>query len=157
MLATFAPPSWLRFLAAALPLALLAGCAGAGPVVRAANDELLVFGAKLGSVGVPDGLAGVPSEETPCLNGRDFSYETQDVLIGYGHDGRIRKVVTRNPRTSIYGIRPGDDFADVEAKVLAAGFHETGTKHRFSNGCCLLTLFVDEAGSVFGLLLELRD
>ena len=147
----------MRRLASVALLACLAGCAGAGPGVRTANDGLLVFGAKLGSAGIPDGLEGVTAEETPCLKGRDFSFETQDVLIGYGHNGRIRKVVTRNPGTSIYGIRPGDDFAGAEAKVLAAGFHETGTKHRFSNGCCLLTLSVDDAGSVFGLLLELRD
>jgi hypothetical protein len=99
----------------------------------------------------------VPAEETPCLKGRDFSYEARDVLIGYGHNGKIRKVVTRNPGTSIYGIRPGDEFATVKEKVLAAGFRETGTTHRYSSGCCLLTLFVDEAGRVFGLILELRD
>ena len=125
--------------------------------MKAANDGLLVFGAKLGSAGIPDGLAGVPAEETPCLKGRDLSYEARDVLIGYGHNGKIRKVMTRNPATSIYGIRPGDEFAAVEEKVMAAGFRETGTTHRYSGGCCLLTLFVDEAGRVFGLILELRD
>jgi len=150
-------PSRLMFLAAAVSLALLAGCAGAGPSVKAANDGLHVFGAKFGSAGVPDGLAGVPAEETPCLNGRDFSYEAKEVLIGYTHSGSIRKVVTRNPDTSIYGIRPGDDFASAESKVLAAGFRETGAKHRYGNECCLLTLSVDETGRVFNLLLELRD
>jgi len=153
----FTPPSRLTFLAAALSLALIAGCVTAGPGVKAANDGLLVFGAKLGVAGVPDGLAGEPAEETPCLKGRDFSYEARDVLIGYGRDGKIRKVMTRNPSTSIYGIRPGDGFATAEANVLAAGFRETGTTHRYSDGCCLLTLFVDEAGRVFGLILELRD
>jgi hypothetical protein len=154
---TFIIPSRLMFLAAVMSLALLAGCATAGPNVKDTNDALLVFGARLGVAGVPDGLAGVPSEETPCLKGRDFSYEARDILIGYGHDARIRKVVTRNPDTSIYGIRPGDEFATAEAKVLVAGFRETGAKHRYGNECCLLTLSVDEAGHVFGLMLELRD
>ena len=154
---SLASPFRLKCLAAVMSIALLAGCAGAGPSAKAANDGLLVFDAKLGEAGVPDGLTGVPSEETPCLNGRDFSYETRDVLIGYGHDGRIRKVVTRNPGTSIYGIRPRDEFAAAEAKVLAAGFRETGAKHRYGNECCLLTLAVDEAGRVFGLILELRE
>lgn len=145
-------------LAAASALALLlAGCAGAGPGVPAANEGLHVFGARLGATGVPDDLAGVPREETPCLSGRDFSYDARDVLIGYTHGGRIRKVATRNPATSIYGIRPGDEFASAEAKLLAAGFRETGTRHRYGNECCLLTLAVDEAGGVFNLLLELRD
>jgi len=125
--------------------------------VKAANDGLLVLGAKLGSSGIPAGLAGVPAEETPCLKGRDLSFEARDVLIDYGPDGKIRKVMTRNPGTSIYGIRPGDEFATAEGKALAAGFQETGTTHRYSGGCCLLTLFVDEAGRVFGLILELRD
>jgi hypothetical protein len=140
-----------------MSLVLLAGCATAGPGVKAASDGLLVFGARLGSPGIPAGLAGVTAEETPCLKGRDLSYEARDVLIGYGHDGIIRKVMTQNPGTSIYGIRPGDEFATAEGRVLAAGFRETGTTHRYSGGCCLLTLFVNEAGRVFGLILELRD
>ena len=65
--------------------------------------------------------------------------------------------MTRNPGTSSYGIRPGDVFATVKEKVLAAGFRETGTTHRYSGECCLLTLFVDEAGRVFGMTVELRD
>jgi hypothetical protein len=148
----------LSALTAASALALLlAGCAGAGPGVKAANEGLLVFGAQLGATGIPAGLAGVPGEESPCLKGRDFSYEARDVLVGYTHGGSIRKVVTRNPASSVYGIHPGDAFATAEANLLAAGFRETGTKHRYGNECCLVTLSVDGAGRVFNLLLELRD
>lgn len=153
----FASPFRLSFLAAATSLAILAGCAVARPSVKAANDGLLVFGALLGSAAVPDALAGVPAEETPCLKGKDFSYEAREVMVGYAHNGRIRKVATRNPGTSIHGIHPGDDFASAEAKVLGAGFRETGTTHRYQGGCCFLTLSVDEAGRVFSLLLELQD
>ena len=157
MVHTFFSPSRLKSLAAVTLIAFLAGCAGAGLSVKAANDGLFVFGAQLGVAGIPDGLAGVLSEETPCLKGRDFSYDAREVLIGYGHDGKIRKVTTRNPGTSVYGIRPGDEFATAEPKVLAAGFRETGAKHRYGNEGCLLTLSVDEAGRLFALMLELRD
>ncbi len=147
-----------RGIAAAALAVLLAGCAGLGAGgLKAANDGLLVFGAQLGATGIPVGLAGAAAEETPCLNGRDLAYDAQDILIGYTHGGRIRKVVTRNPDTSVYGIRPGEDFASAGAKVLAAGFWETGAKHRYRSKCCLLTLSVDEAGRVFNLLLELGD
>ncbi len=157
MVPAFTSSCRITFLAAALSLALVAGCATAVLSAKTANEGILVFGAKFGSTGIPDDLAGVPAEETPCLRGRDLSFETQAVLIGYGHNGRIRKVITRNPGTSIFGIRPGDEFVDVKEKVLAIGFHETGTAHRYRGGCCLLTLFVDESGRVFGLTVELAD
>lgn len=142
--------------AAAACAVVLLGCA-AGPDLRAANDGLLVFGARLGAAGVPVGLAGMPAEESPCLNGRDFAYEEQGLLIGYTHGGRLRKVVTRNPETSIYGIHPGDALEDALPKALGAGYAETTTRHRYTGACCVLTLSVDEVGRVFSLMLELRD
>jgi hypothetical protein len=138
-------------------LVLLAGSTTAGPGLESANQGLLVFGARLGAAGIPEGLTGVPAEETPCLRGRDLSFDSRDVLVGYGHDDKIRKVMTRNPGTIMFGIRPGDEFAAAREKVLNAGLQETSTKHRYSGGCCLLTLSVDERGQVFALMLELRD
>ncbi len=138
-------------------LVLVAGCAAGQADLSEANGGIRVFGAELGSDGIPSGLSGVAATEEPCLKGYERSFDTLAVSIGYGHNGKIRKITTRNPRTSMFGIRPGDDLLASRTKARAAGFSESATANRYNHGCCSLALLVGEYGRVFGMTVELKD
>jgi len=138
-------------------VAIMAACAAGTAGIREANNRIQVFGVQLGSTEDAPWIRGAPATEEPCLKGRERYFDTLAISIGYGHNGKIRKIATRNPGTTMFGIRPGDGFDASREKALAAGFKETGAAHRFSSDCCSLTLLVDEGGHVFGMTMELQD
>jgi hypothetical protein len=141
----------------AVACALIAGCAAGQASLRAANSLIRVFGAELGAEGIPPELCGVDATEEPCLKGYERIFETLAVSIGYGHNGRIRKITTRNSETAMFGIHPGDDLRPSRERALAAGFRETGTANRYKDDSCSLMLLVGENGRVFGMTVELLD
>lgn len=87
---------------------LVAGCAAGRVDLKAANGGIRIFGAAFGAVGIPAGLNGAAATEEPCLRGCERIFDTIAVSIGYGHSGRIRKITTRNPMTTMFGVHPGD-------------------------------------------------
>lgn len=146
-----------RLAVPALCLALGWGCASAPPRLDETNGGIRVFGAALAAPGDPPELRGAPATEEPCLKGYDRTFDAAAVSIGYDRRGRIRRISSRNPDTTVFGIRPGDDVGASRAKALAAGFRETASDHRLTSECCGLTLLVDEGGRVFGVTVELLD
>lgn len=156
-MATFALPRRAASVAMTMVYAFIAGCAAGQTSLGAANSQIHVFGAEFGSEGTPRELRGVAATEEPCLKGHERIFDTQAVSIGYGHNGKIRKITTRNPGTSMFGIRPGDDLVASRTKARAAGFSETVTANRYKNDSCSLALLAGEDGRVFGMTVELQD
>lgn len=136
---------------------LAVGCAAGRADLAEVNRSLQVFGVALGAAAEPPALADVPRTEEPCLRGIERTFLSRALTIGYGHDGAIRKVTTRNPETAVFGIRPGDGADSSRFKALAAGFRATTDPHRYIRDCCALTLLVDDRSRVFGIAIELRD
>lgn len=133
---------------------LLAGCFGHTAGNRLAEVRTDVFGIALFSAEDIRELGGVRGEDEPCLRGYERSFEQLGVTVGYGFDGRIRKIATRNPGTAIGGVRPGDMAAVGRDRLLQTGFRPTDSPNRFRTGCCSLGLLVDSDGRIFGLTLE---
>lgn len=122
--------------------------------IREANRDIRVFGIELGSARDIREIAGVVASEEPCLRGYERGFDTLAVSIGYGNDRKIRRIMTRNRETSVFGISPGRPFGEGVSALGSAGFHPGDTPYRFGDGVIAVTLLVDGAGTIFGITVE---
>lgn len=137
---------------------MLAGCAGRHAVVsEPPKVDVEVFGLQLGSATDYRTLEGVTATEEPCLKGYERSFDALDLTVGYGFDKRIRRIATRHPDTSVYGIRPGMPAEEGRQSAVQAGLRATATPDRFQGDGYFVTLLVDESEKVFGIALEAKD
>lgn len=125
------------------------------------HDELLnqvdVFGIELFSAVDYKVINGVVSSEEPCLKGYERIFDSINIIIGYGFNGKIRKITTLNADTSLFGIKPGMQFKDGKQKILQSGFAELTPPYKFKTSRYLLTLLVDGKDKIFGIILEVLD
>jgi hypothetical protein len=141
----------------AITLLAFAACGRNAVMDTGINREIDVFGTALYSKEDLKVLNGVPAVTEPCLKGCVYSFDPLDVSIGYGHDGVVRMITTRNPKNSIFGISPGDEFAAAREKILLAGFTQGLTPYKFTKEIYLITFMVNASGAVFGISLEIID
>lgn len=57
----------------------------------------------------------------------------------------------------MFGIRPGVSIEEGRKLALQGGFEETATPFTFMSGAITLKLLVDEAGVIFGMMLETNE
>ncbi|MBA4417815.1 MAG: hypothetical protein C0392_07885 [Syntrophus sp. (in: bacteria)] len=136
---------------------VLAGCMGKYVENEKVRDQINVFGVALFSSVDYKEINGVSATEEPCLKGYDRSYDALDITVGYGFNKRIRKIITRNPTTSLFGVSPGMSFGEGRQKILGAGFIEAGSSYKFKADGFSLTLLVDGSQKIFGIAVELLD
>lgn len=139
-------------LAGGAVLLLFMGCASSG-AVSPLQGKVEVFGVEFGSRRDITRLDGVPGVEEPCLKGYERSFDPLAVTIGYGFDRKIRKIVTRNPGTRIFGVAPGMSAVEGGETLRRSGLREDGP-FKFSGAGASVTLLVDRAGRIFGVALE---
>lgn len=132
----------------------LAGCRNGTIRPEMLPDQLQVFGVQLHSDRDYREIDGVVATEEPCLRGYERSFDRLQLTLGYDFDRRIRKIITRNPATSIFGVSPGMKFAAAGQLITAAGFTLYIPPHTYRNGPYLLTLLVDGNDIIAGLTLE---
>jgi hypothetical protein len=135
--------------------AIVAACAGTGRFgPEEANRRIRVFDARLRSAdGIRAPEAPAATDE-PCINGFERRYEALDVSLGYGFDGKVRRISTGNRATSVFGISPGDSGTEGKAKLVSAGFAPIGEGSRFGNGGIRVTLLADANGTIFSIAVE---
>ena len=88
-------------LATVLISLLLTGWASKGISSDKVIGQINVFGVELFSNVDYKEINGVVATEEPCLKGYDRRFDALDMTIGYGFDKKIRKIITRNPNTSL--------------------------------------------------------
>jgi hypothetical protein len=120
-------------------------------------SQINVYGAELFSNVDYREINGVVATEEPCLKGYDRRFDALDITIGYGFDKKIRKIITRNPNTSLFGISPGMSFEEGKQKVLQGGFVTSESPFLFKAERYSLTLLVDSNQNIFGVKVELLD
>lgn len=137
---------------AAAALLLLTGCA---TTIRhpELSRELDVFGVELHSEIDHRQIRNITGTDEPCLKGYDRSFDPLDLTVGYGFDGRVRKIVTRNRSTSLFGISPGMPAAEGKRIALQNHFAPRSASH-YTRDDLSLTLLIDEREVIFGLVLE---
>jgi hypothetical protein len=131
---------------------VLAGCFATRTTI-VPDTHFNVFGIELNSSVDYRKINNEVATEEPCLRGYERNFEKSGITVGYGFDGRIRKISTQNPTTSLFGISPG--MAADEGKRLArqAGFMEV-SPYKYTQKEISLTLLVDNKGKVFGVKVE---
>ena len=139
-----------------LLLFLVAGCMANHVEKNRIADQVNVFGVKLLSTVDYQQINGVTATEEPCLRGYDRNFDALSVIVGYGFNKKIRRIHTRNPNTSLFGISPGMSFGEGKQKILQAGFVASSSPFVFTASGYSITLLVD-GDKVFGLTIELLD
>jgi hypothetical protein len=135
----------------------LTGCLATHTGPSNSPGQVKVFGIELHSTVDYREISGVAAAEEPCLKGYERSFEPLAITIGYGFDGKIRKITTRNPKTSLFGITPGISLEEGKGLAHRAGFVDTSSPFRFKGDRITLTLLTDANGKVFGVTVEDTD
>ncbi len=123
----------------------------------ALEGHIDVFGVKLFSAVDYREINSVQATEEPCLKGYERHFDALDIVIGYGFNKKIRKITTLNPKTSLFGIRPGTAFEVGRRRILDAGLTDLAPPFVYRANGCSLTLLVDEKEKIFGLTVESLD
>jgi hypothetical protein len=144
---------WKSALLSCLLLAVSAGVALAVSV----DGQIDVFGVTLYSEVDYKEINGVRATREPCLRGYERHFEALDVIIGYGFNKKIRKITTLNPKTSLFGIRPGTPFEEGRQRLLKAGLVYLNPPYAFRAEDYSLSLLVNEKNEIFGLTVEALD
>jgi hypothetical protein len=139
-----------------LLLFLLTSCMGRYVEDSKIDDQINVFGIKLLSNRDYQQINGVTATEEPCLRGYERNFDALSVIVGYGFNKKIRRIHTRNPNTSLFGISPGMSFGEGKQKILQVGFVASSSPFVFTVSGYSITLLVD-GDKVFGLTIELLD
>lgn len=135
-------------------LLLLVGCTVQHTAPNDIRNQVDVFGVQLFSDTDYREINGIKAEEEPCLRGYERTFDALDIVVGYGFNGKIRKITTRNVSTSMFGVQPGMTLGKGRKKILETGFSETTTPHTFRLGRHSLTFLVDDKDTIFGLKLQ---
>jgi len=144
----------LVFCAAALGLT---GCALKKPGSEDINRQIRVFNITLFASADQSAINGVSPRREPCISGYEFYYDDLDIVVSFHNNDRVFRITTRNKKTGMFGIAPGDSFAQAKAKITELGFAQSYTPHKFVRDWCLFTLLVDEKSNVFGMTVEILD
>jgi hypothetical protein len=147
------PPIAASLLLASL---LVAGCHGKVGELERDGSRIDVFGIRPGSQVDYREINQLAASEEPCLKGYERSFDGLDIIIGYGFDHKIRKISTRNPGTSMFGIKPGMSVTEASELIGKAGFRMHKPPFTYLSDGYTLTLLV-EGDRVFGLVLESQD
>ncbi len=136
-------------------LLFLSGCA-TERIQHSRDQQLKVFGIELYSPVDYRQIGESTATEEPCLKGYERSFDAVDITIGYGFNGKIRKITTRNRSTSMFDIRPGMGLTEGQSRAVQAGFIPVSPVH-YQKKDLSLTLLADENGMLFGITVEILD
>lgn len=102
-------------------------------------------------------LVGSKVTKDPCVSGYEFNYEEKLINIGFkNEEGTVRRVTTKNPDTSVYGIKPGTTLEDAFAKVKDSGFtNDSNSKYKFHKNNVILTVLSMKETNADGVSIEL--
>jgi len=146
----------LTFILAILS-AFIMGCSAHSSGNNALAKQIDVFGAKPFSNIDFTEINGVKAVEEPCIKGYDRNFDALDIIIGYGFNKRIRKIVTLNPATSMFGVNIGMTINESREKLHKAGFIEDDKPNTFRNDNYSLILLIGSKDKISGLRLEIME
>ena len=141
----------LRGIGTVLILVFLAGCLAHGRAAKPLPGRIEVFGVAFGAAADYRQLAGVTGTDEPCLHGFERTFEALEVVIGYGFDRRVRKIVTHHPATRIFGVHPGMRGEEGERLLSQAGLVRRAQLRTWWGDGYGITLLMDETGTIAGI------
>lgn len=135
----------------------LTGCAMKKPGSDDINRQINVFNIALFAPASNSPINGVGPRREECVSGYEFYYDDLDILASYHSDDRVFRITTRNKKTSMFGIAPGDSFALAKERISRLGFSQGYMPYKFVKDWCLFTLLVDDKNNVFGMTVEVLN
>lgn len=144
-----------------LVVVVLAGCGNSSDsfIKKEVNTQINVFEVKLDMVeSKVHESVGSKGEKAMCVYGYEYGYEDKLINIGFNSEtGRVRRVTTKNPETSIYGIKPGTELEQANKTIELNGFKkDDGSKYRFYKENTVLYIISMKATHADGITIEIN-
>jgi hypothetical protein len=136
---------------------LIVGCSAHISGNSSLQNQIDVFGIKPFSDIDFKEINGVKAVEEPCIRGYERIFDALDITIGYGTNKRIRRIVTLNPATSMFGVKIGMTINESTERLHKAGFIEYNRPNTFKNDPYSLTILPGPQDKVSGLRLEIIE
>lgn len=97
-------------------------------------------------------------EEAQCIYGYEYQYEDSLVNIGFNSETeKVRRVTTKNPDTSIYGVVPGTELAEAYKAMESNGFTKSDTSdYMFYKEDIRITLISMKGTLADGIIVEIN-
>ncbi|WP_161821969.1 hypothetical protein [Sporotomaculum syntrophicum] len=137
----------------------LAGCGNTNSLINnEINPNIDVLGIKLN---MPEAqvheLAASQGKKDMCINGYEYNYADKLINIGFdANQGKVRRITTKNPDTSIFGIKPGVDLATANAQLEKYSFSkEQASEFKFHKENVMLTIISMHGTLADGVTIEL--
>jgi len=143
-----------------LMLFMAAGCTGTDSsfIKKEVNPQINVLGVQLFmDESKVHETVGSKGEKAMCVYGYEYNYEDQRINIGFNSQTQqVRRVTTRNPDTSIYGIKPGAELSKAYDTIASNGYtREEDSKYRFHKENIILSITSMKGTHADGLTIEI--
>lgn len=101
---------------------------------------------------------GVQGEKAMCVNGYEYEYSDKKLNIGFNIDtNEVRRITTKNPKTSIYGLNPGISLDKAYKLIESEGFEKYGDdKYRFRKENIILSIISMKGSDADGIVMEIE-
>jgi hypothetical protein len=140
---------------------VLTGCRSSTDsfITKEANPNIDVLGIMLD---MPESKvhesAGPKGEKAMCVYGYEYEYADKLINIGFKPDkGTVRRITTKNPDTSIYGIMPGADLVNAYTQVEANGFKKNdSSNYKFYKNNIIITIISMKDTLADGITIEIN-
>jgi len=142
-------------------LAILTGCGNEEDafVSEEVNPQINVFNVQIymDESDVHEAIS-TKGEKAMCIYGYEYEYVQSRVNIGFNSETeKVRRVSTKNPDTSIYGIVPGTKLDEVYKTMDSNGFSKSEiSKYIFYKEKMRLTLISMKGTHADGVIVEIN-
>lgn len=122
------------------------------PQINVLGVQLLMDEAKVNEI------IGSKGEKAMCVYGYENAYADQNINIGFNAGTQqIRRITSKNPDTSIYGIKPGTELAKAYEAIKAQGFtQEADSKYRFQKENVIFSIISMHGTQADGVSIEIN-
>jgi len=142
-------------------LLTISGCTKSSDsfIEKQVNPQIEVFGVKLMmDEAKVNELLGSKGEKAMCVYGYEYDYTDDGINIGYSSkSNQVRRITSKNPETSIYGIKPGMELAKAYKTLSANGFKESNeSKYVYSKENIIFSIISMKSTNADGLTIEIK-
>lgn len=143
-----------------LSAAVMTGCGNSVSsfIKNDINPNINVLGIKLGMTEEEVfKLAGSDGEKALCTQGYEYAYSGKKLNIGFDTETKtVRRVTTKNPATSIFGITPGMTAEESFSKLQGKGFTKDAvSNYKFHKENISITVLSMEGTLADGVIIEI--
>jgi len=141
-------------------LFVLTGCKSkTDSFINEVNSQINVLGVNLN---MPESevhkIVGSSGERAMCVYGYEYEFMDKQINVGFNSNTeKTRRITTKNPETSIYGIKPGVSLEEAYSIIEQNGFKKSDdSKYIFYKENIILTLISMKGINADGITIEIK-